>query len=704
MEHFYEVNSSSELSPDLEWMIQSGQVDDATLAVALLREYYGTIYSLFHAVLDDSVIAISCVFQTFSAAITRLHEYRAEYGVRNWLYALALQTLRDVHSQHLFRHWLVKISFLFCKREASNQKMLASDEMASQWLLAFQRLGDENRMLISLRLVHEISIAKLAWIFQQSEGSIEGQLQANLAYMFLSVRKVAGSGNYIESERFREHLITSLKQSQKFPSLTDDEIREMVIEIGNSILQQKQRRKVSLSVKEFALGGIVIAVAGFLWLFSNLMDGVKPTPQPRAFGTTTSSGQLSPTVINPVVSVVSTTVTVTSHPENGIIYRVSNLDLAALVQPRIALADDTGLSSSGPVAVSLVLQAWDWGDDDKDPLEYPNRPIEFLQPNEQDRTVMPYEIIDFISKETDFQVLMRFSDDTQLICTLANTGYPVIVQRGIPFEKDGFEDQKAFSQEITDTVAENTPYLENNEIISLIGNPPSLSEWGAAYEILTGCDGHIMYVWRTSSMGVKLWEISADEFSDGWWAFNNLYLLIYPSEKDENVMYLLAGGGYEDAIDQSDEYVNYVNALVATESDTYTTSVSLKNFYAWFNRGTTLTYLENYSWAASAFDTAFDIYDELSPDTRPWKMLWYNTTPYWAYYYNGRYWDVIELTTTTLESPGGEMLEESYYWRGLAYEAIGDIESAFDDMRMAVELNRMFVDSLVKLQQLMQEK
>jgi tetratricopeptide (TPR) repeat protein len=52
-----------------------------------------------------------------------------------------------------------------------------------------------------------------------------------------------------------------------------------------------------------------------------------------------------------------------------------------------------------------------------------------------------------------------------------------------------------------------------------------------------------------------------------------------------------------------------------------------------------------------------------------------------AYYYAGQHQTVIDLADATLRTPG---LEESYYWRGLAYYQLGDMEAAVADMRAAL--------------------
>ena len=77
--------------------------------------------------------------------------------------------------------------------------------------------------------------------------------------------------------------------------------------------------------------------------------------------------------------------------------------------------------------------------------------------------------------------------------------------------------------------------------------------------------------------------------------------------------------------------------------------------------------------AAEAFDTAYQIYGELVDDdaVRPYRITWYQTWPYWAYYYSGRYQDVINLANFTFEYDHEDTLEETLYWRGLAYYALG---------------------------------
>ena len=82
-------------------------------------------------------------------------------------------------------------------------------------------------------------------------------------------------------------------------------------------------------------------------------------------------------------------------------------------------------------------------------------------------------------------------------------------------------------------------------------------------------------------------------------------------------------------------------------------------------------------------------------------MMWYQTGPYKAYYYTGRYQDVTRPgehdTDDTIASAD---LEESLYWRGLAKDALGDHEGAVSDLRSALYLNHNFAAAYDALAQI----
>jgi tetratricopeptide (TPR) repeat protein len=97
--------------------------------------------------------------------------------------------------------------------------------------------------------------------------------------------------------------------------------------------------------------------------------------------------------------------------------------------------------------------------------------------------------------------------------------------------------------------------------------------------------------------------------------------------------------------------------------------------------------LGEYEAAAQAFDQAFTTYASIPEEDRPWRIVWYRPEPLEAYFQIGRYQDVLNLGNQALDSAGGPLLEEAFYWLGRAREATGDLEKALYDYRKAVEIN-----------------
>ncbi|MBL8051414.1 MAG: hypothetical protein JNM46_09345, partial [Anaerolineales bacterium] len=126
-------------------------------------------------------------------------------------------------------------------------------------------------------------------------------------------------------------------------------------------------------------------------------------------------------------------------------------------------------------------------------------------------------------------------------------------------------------------------------------------------------------------------------------------------------------------------------------------------FFAWFNKGTSHVALNQYADASIAYDQAFRLYANWDTKTgnRPFRMMWYQTGPYFAYYYSARYQDVINLADTTLnDTISTPTLEESLLWRGRAYYMIGNTQAAIADYRAALGVHTNWFPAVQALQEL----
>ncbi len=306
-------------------------------------------------------------------------------------------------------------------------------------------------------------------------------------------------------------------------------------------------------------------------------------------------------------------------------------------------------NNCGPANLAMALSYWNWPGD--------QRPIaRFTKPNPRDKNVMPYELAEFVAQETDLRVLVRVGGDLSLLKEFIASGFPVIVEKGLEV--------------------------------------PGVEGWMGHYQVLAGYDD--------AQSIFNAYDSYEGDFSDGqtlpvsystmetyWRHFNHTYLVIYPPEREAQVHAILGG--------DLDEETNFLNAAQRASDEIFSTE-GRDQFFAWFNRATNLMELQDFGGAAAAYDQAFQLYAQMDPELRPWRLLWYQTGPYWAYYYTGRYWDVINLATQTLEVMSEPVLEESYYWRGLAKESLGDVAGAIADYQESVEVHPGFDPALDQLE------
>jgi tetratricopeptide (TPR) repeat protein len=189
-------------------------------------------------------------------------------------------------------------------------------------------------------------------------------------------------------------------------------------------------------------------------------------------------------------------------------------------------------------------------------------------------------------------------------------------------------------------------------------------------------------------------QIKYSTFIEGWRAFNYVFVVVYPDEKENEVLALL--GPLVD-----DEQANR-HALSVAQAEARTLT-DIDRFFAWFNAGTSHVALFQYADAAIAYDYAFNLYADLSVNDsiRPYRMMWYQTGPYKAYFYTDRFADVINLANTTLNDTISEpVLEESLYWRGRAYYMAGKTDLAVKDYRAALKVHPRWIPATQALQDL----
>lgn len=285
-------------------------------------------------------------------------------------------------------------------------------------------------------------------------------------------------------------------------------------------------------------------------------------------------------------------------------------------------------NNCGPASLAINLSYWGWKGSQRDVAAV-------VKPNQYDRNVSPRELYEYLLTQ-GFDAYIRANGDLDTIKRFIAAGYPVLIEKGYTCEKG-----------------------------------ERCSGWFGHYSVFTGYDDAGSYfITQDTFRGANL-KLSYDYVRANWRTFNDLYLIIFPAgdQHDAEVRALLG-----DAVDLNR---NYHGALTRAQNEALTLTGQDAAF-AWFDVGTNLFYLQDYAGAAAAYDQARQI-------GLPYRMLWYQFGPFRSYYQMARYQDVIDLATFAIDGAIGEPgLEEAYFWRGQAEEALGQRDSAIEDYRTAL--------------------
>lgn len=298
----------------------------------------------------------------------------------------------------------------------------------------------------------------------------------------------------------------------------------------------------------------------------------------------------------------------------------------------------------GPANIAMLLSMWGWEGTHDDVART-------LKPYKFDKNIMPYEMAAYADQQSGLGAIVRAGGDLDTLKRLIAAGFPVIVEKGPQFRDIHFH-----------------------------------MTWMGHYQVFNGYNDREGFFIAQDSYIEADYQQPYDALIEEWRSFNYTYLVVYPDQQKNDVLNLLG--------DNADETQNHKNALKKAQDEIYQLE-GVDRFFALFNYGTNLVSLRDYEGAADTYDQAFALYDTLPADItiRPYRILWYQTGPYFAYYYTGRYTDVIEkATVNSIEMVRDDepALEESYYWRGISKIAVGDKEGGIEDFITCLEYHTGF--------------
>ncbi|MBI3162255.1 MAG: C39 family peptidase [Chloroflexi bacterium] len=357
----------------------------------------------------------------------------------------------------------------------------------------------------------------------------------------------------------------------------------------------------------------------------NLIDPVGPvptalpvTPQPS---TPTITATATPTPLANLTPSITPTATFPPLPAQ-----------ASMASPPF---EQQTPNNCGPATLSMALHIYGWDGNQSDIASV-------IKPLLQDRNVNPEELRYYVRTQAGWlNMEYRVGGDIETLKRLIAANYPVIV--------------------------ESVTSLDPNDALG-----PTDDLWAAHYLLLTGYDNATQtFTIQDSYHGADL-SISYSQLEKEWKPFNNLYIVIYFPQFEDEMKTLLASNW--------DPILNRQMALTSSQADT---AQNPTDAFAWFNYGSNLVYFDRYEEAALAYDKAREI-------GLPLRMFRYQFGPFLAYFHSNRNEDLLVLTDYARGIT--EMSEEAWLWYGYGLYRKGDYEGALKAWKKADQINPNFFE------------
>ncbi|MCX6058241.1 MAG: C39 family peptidase [Chloroflexi bacterium] len=292
-------------------------------------------------------------------------------------------------------------------------------------------------------------------------------------------------------------------------------------------------------------------------------------------------------------------------------------------------------NNCGPATLSMTLHMYGWKGSQADIAS-------FIKPVIGDRNVNPEELRYYVRTQAGWLNLeYRVGGSIDSLKRLIAANYPVMV--------------------------ESVTSLNPNDALG-----PTDDLWAAHYLLLTGYnDSTQTFTIQDSYHGADL-KIAYSKLEKEWKPFNNLYIVIYFPQFEDEMKTLLASNWDPD--------LNRQNAMDASQTDS---AKNPKDAFAWFNLGSNLVYFDRYEEAALAYDKARAI-------GLPLRMFRYQFGPFLAYFHSGRNEDLLVLTDYARGVT--EMSEETWLWYGFGLYRNGDYAGARKAWQKAAKINPNFYE------------
>jgi DNA-directed RNA polymerase specialized sigma24 family protein len=271
-----------ELESDLEWMLQSGQVDLHILAEALVEAWFERVYRLAAAFYQDTDDAIYATIETFNSLLLEIHLYKGESGVTIWICRTILKVFERVQKEKRFhKRILLSRDKSQAFEHISHPSSYLAEPQARMVNKVLDTLNREDRLLTLFRYLLTISLDELAIIYKSDVKTIQLRLQIGRSRLRREIESSVFAADSLKTgflDKFFELVLQKLWFSSPVePDFLKQAHAEIVFQVNN----RKQSRSKKFSYQEFGwIGGVALVVILLILGVGNIIPKSGPNSFP----------------------------------------------------------------------------------------------------------------------------------------------------------------------------------------------------------------------------------------------------------------------------------------------------------------------------------------------------------------------------------------------------------------------------------------
>jgi DNA-directed RNA polymerase specialized sigma24 family protein/LysM repeat protein len=276
----FEPQFEPELSSDVEWMLQSGQVDLPTLAETLIHQYYPPVFRLCHALLLDERLALTATLDTFGDALAGVHEYRSAQGVEQWLYARTIKTCRGIKLPQTSRQPGEATSAAPALETTPRLEKtpLPLDQLLWQTV---DNLPGTTRLVLILRVLLELPLLNISKLTGIAENRAAKLLEQGRAACRLTLHE-AGLALSAPDPDDDRRLAAALQNRWPLPTPDAEHLEQVIQASLLAASSAHSQRRMSVPFKELLfILPVLLLVVGLIWGADRLLPPGDPNPAPR---------------------------------------------------------------------------------------------------------------------------------------------------------------------------------------------------------------------------------------------------------------------------------------------------------------------------------------------------------------------------------------------------------------------------------------